>query len=544
MPQFLEGWFGHGDDDFPVWLATVRINVVLLLAVWAIVLGWHLAPSRLRETRKRLPDLFTVLALTAIAALLRFAVAAPNLFDHGGIAYSRLLLGYKGHFAAAQLFAPIYRLFGRTLDNAIRIDRVLGTLSIPIVYALARVLAPQKRLFAALAAGMLALHPLHILFSASDALSIVTVFLSSLSWLLVARGVQLGKRRAIAALCFLGGFLGLALLTQARYENVLLVIPVVIGLLLHRKQIDRPTLAAPLGAFAIFMTIYAVEMATSGLSYQNPVRLSVGARVALQDIFWNPFLAVPLLSLGAIIAAIRRRDALGIAGVAAIAIALSLAAFTTDTGHHAARVFSSWLPPILVGSGLGFAILWSELGRAGKMIAALALAYLAALPLLTRERLTTRYLEIEEHDRFAKLLRDLPGGTTTVIVPDDDQMNVRYHSTFETFTKYAMIRDGIGADRVALVGISDYLLRPEATDCRGGKCLFFAGLPCEKQEIFPFVPAQCTELLRAHRTSILDEKTVFSAPFVSCSIYVGSAANARCAPATHPWTFTTYRIED
>src|SRR5580698_9280874 len=132
LERALEALFGHGDDDFPLWLAIIRVHI-LLWAACTLVSAAGLAVRLARGPASR-ADATWVASLTALAAALRFVVVPSNLMDLGGIAYSRLLLGYRGNFATAQVYALVYRWTARDMDHALLINRVAGTLTVPLVY--------------------------------------------------------------------------------------------------------------------------------------------------------------------------------------------------------------------------------------------------------------------------------------------------------------------------------------------------------------------------------------------------------------------------
>jgi hypothetical protein len=533
--------FGRGDDGYPLWLLTVRVNILLFLVCTALAVVPTMSPGRLRG-RLRAREVYTVLALTALAAVLRFVVARPNLMDFGGIAYSRLLFGYKGYFATAQLYSLWYGLLGRDIEHGILLQRIAGTLTIPLVYALCRRLQPSVSLFPATAAFLFAVYPLHILFSASDALPVFSNFLAAGSCVLLAGAVDLSDRRA-ARLRYLAAFSGLALLTQVRYENVLLLIPAVLALLWRRSTLRA--LAPAVAVSAGFGAIYLFEAAASGLSYQNPVDLQRGFSLAVYHVALNPFLAIPVLLVGT--AAIWAYKGLrwGVLATLPWVAAFILCVVTTEDGHGAARLFANWLILLLPLAGYGFSLMLNAPQRVAQALGVAALLCFAVLPVVMRARLTVQYLEILENDRFRALLSALPPGVEHIIVPDDEVMWRQYHSTVEAYRKYATILSGRpeAAQRVELVSLTDYLSDPQRTTCGPGACVFFFGIPCMEQPVFAESRRQCEELLRTHRTSVVDETTVVAAPFVACSIYTGRLKKQLCDPATEARSFRVYRIE-
>jgi hypothetical protein len=75
--------FGRGDDDFPLWLLTIRVNILLLLAAWVVVVAWQLSRAPWKRIARAWPDVGIALGVTCVAAAFRWAVIRSNLFDHG-----------------------------------------------------------------------------------------------------------------------------------------------------------------------------------------------------------------------------------------------------------------------------------------------------------------------------------------------------------------------------------------------------------------------------------------------------------------------------
>jgi hypothetical protein len=459
-----------------------------------------------------------------VALALRL-LAAANLFDLGGIPYSRLLVGYRGTFATAQVYSLFYAVTHRDLEHAILLDRVLGAATVPLVFALCRALRPGSVAFPAIAAGLLAVCPLHVLFSASDGLSIFSGFLCALVYLLVVAG---------GGPCLAAGALGLALLTQVRYENVLLALPPVVFLLLRRRR-----LAAALCAAAGLA--YVPASLAAGISYQSHARLADAWRtVTSSEVLTNPFLAIPFLLGSAALVGLARRPWLAVAALAPGAVALSLLLATSESPHFAARVLSGWLVPAVVPAGFGLALL-AERGKWARLATALLLLHFAIKPLRFAEALRARYLEIDEHEAFAEMLAAAPADATAVIVPDDALLRRSSGATVETMTKYAAIRSGLARPGPPLVGITD-ALEGRGPSCAGGGCLFFAGLPCSVGGINRFVPAQCAALARGSLLEPLASRTVRAAPFERCSIQAGHLRQDVCTPTETTVTFSLSRV--
>ncbi len=539
--------FGKGDDDFPVWLLTIRLNVLLLAASWAAILAWQVSKARWKRILGAAHDVCIAVAVTGVGAVFRCFLVRSNLFDHGGIPYSRMLAGYKGYFATAQVFSLFYAATSRSIEHAILLDRLVSTTTVPLTYGLCRMLVPQSSVFAAVTALLMALYPLHILFAASDVLSVFSVFLLTASYLLFVWATRIGRRNGTAAaLLYLGAFLALSLLTQARYENVLFLLPPAMYTVMQRRALRWRAAAPGFGVFLLFAVAYACWALTSGLAYQTAVKLEEGLAVARRDVLLNPLLSVPMLLAGTAVGLLRLPWGLKPVPLLVWVVASALIVLTADTGEHAARVYSNWLLFVLAFSGYGFSVLLTEAGWLGKAVGAACVLWLAAQPFLLRELFSTQYLEIVENDYFRSLWRSLPGDVRWVVVPDDDVMNRTVHSSLETLTKYALIRagTGAGANAAQVVGITTLLERPGQIDCARDGCAFFFGLPCLERDLYPFAGNQCEELLRTHRTSVLDEATRIAAPFVDCSIYTGALRQQLCTPATQPRRFAVYRIEE
>jgi hypothetical protein len=532
--------FGRGDDDHPFWLLTVRINILVFLICAALVLRRRL--SRHQVARMSSAEWRTLAIVTLLAAALRLLVVPSNLVDFGGIPYSRLLYGYKGYFATAQFFSPVYQLTTRSIEHGIFLQRLAATLTIPLVYRLCRCFGAKR--FAAIAAFLFAVYPLHILFSASDALAVFTTFLAAAAYLLIAGAVTSADRSA-ARLLYLGGFAGLALLTQVRPENVLLLIPVALYLFIRRRALRLGEWVGPLAVTAVFSIVYGYQAWVSGLTHQSPIDAQRGFDLAIQHLALNPFFAIPVLLFPTVAIAFYHGVGLALLAMAPWAAALALCTVTVEDGHGAARIFANWLILILPCAAYGLSLMLGAPLRAVRFLAVLALVYLAALPVLTGDRLTAQHAEIIENDRFRALLDSPPPGTDRIIVPDDELMWRQYHTTLEVYRKYAAILAGLpqAAQRLQLMKLTDYLSDPRSAACAAGRCVFFFGLPCMEQPIYAVTRQQCETMLRSRRMTVVDDTEVVAGPFVACSIYSGGWKRRFCDPATAPRSFRVYRIE-
>jgi hypothetical protein len=537
--ECLDLVFGRGDDDYPFWLLAVRVNIVVFLACAVLALVGH---ARSGSARRMEPAAWWMLAgLTVLAAILRFAVVPANLFDFGGVPYSRLLYGYRGYFATAQFYSPWYQLTARDLEHGILFQRIVATLTIPLIYGLCR--AVGGKLFAALAALLFALYPLHLLFSASDSLSVFTTFLAAAAYLLVA-GARTRADRRVAALHYWGGFAGLALLTQARPENVLLVVPAVLFVLLRRGALRRE-LTLPLAVALAFAAIYACQALAMGLPRQNPVDLERGLNLTIEHLVLNPFMAIPLLLSATAAVGVFRGWRWAVLAALPWAAVPTLCVLTVEDGHGAARIYANWLILMLPPAAYGISLMWGAPRRGLRLLAAAAVIYLAWLPVAVGSRLTTQYLEIIEHERFRSALAGLPDGVERVIVPDDELMWRQHGSTLELYRKYAAIFAAYPetARNARLTALTEYLDDPGAMGCARGACVFFAGVPCMDQALYAVTRGQCETLLRTSRATLLAEAEITAAPFVACSVYAGELKRRLCDPATAARAFRLYTID-
>ncbi len=529
-----------GDDDFPYWLMAVRSNILLFLICAIAVLVWRARQARSGSPSAR-RELYLVLVLTTIAGGLRFWAEA-NLLDFGGIPYSRLLVGYKGHFAAAQFYSLIYELTSRDIEHAIVLDRIAGTLTIPLVYATCRHL--ERGLFPAVAAFLFAVYPLHIMFSASDVLAVFSLFLAASSFTLIAGAEEHAASEAISRLRYLGGFAGLALLTQVRYENVLFAVAAIVLLVVRRERVRVRVLLPAVVMSLGLVLVYAYCAGTAGLSFQNPVDFSAGAAMVIEHVLLNPFIGTPALLGATAIGAWYGGRWFVLAALVSWGIALALP-IASESGHGASRVFASWLILLIPLAAYGPAR-WIGSPRGPlRLGGGLVLLAFAALPVAGSDRLTARHLEIEEHEFFRQHLAALPPEMTRVIVPDDELLLRRTRSTIELDNKYSFTLAGMeGArDRLKLVKLTRHLESAESGECTGGRCVFFFGLPCFEQRAYPYSREQCEELLAGYETAILFEREVEAAPFMDCSIYIGDQHRRICDPATRRQSFAFYSLD-
>ncbi|HEY8089452.1 MAG TPA: hypothetical protein VIF09_16440, partial [Polyangiaceae bacterium] len=453
--------------------------------------------------------------------------------------YSRLLVGYRGTFATAQVISLLDGLAGRDMDHALYLQRIFGAATVPLVFAVARGLqraspallpslattgAPSLA-FPAFAAGLLAVSPVHILFSASDALGVFSGLLAALSY-----ACLLQKSRV----WLLAGLLGLGLLTQVRYEDALFVLPAV-ALFAVRRRWAMASLATLAGV------LYLPASLAAGLSYEHHARFAETARWLFTDrALLAPMLGLPLLLAGALLTGLRRRVARLLLSVSPFVALVLLAGVTAERPHDVARVAVNLLVPMVLAAGHGFALL-ADGGHLGRLAALAVALFAASRPYALREPLHARYLEIAEHDAFLSLLSSAPPGVEAVIVPDDEAMHRAEHATIETLARYRFVRRAAGPHPPPLEGLTRFLDHPSGW-CPPGACLFFRGLPCLVEGVDRHVGAQCEALAARDLLEPVASVHVVGAPFLDCSIASGEARRRDCDPTVRPLDFTLLRI--
>ncbi len=535
--------FGKGDDNFPFWLLTVRVNVLLFVLCTVALLARNLSRGGLREAFAQV-DFGIALAWTAVAAGLRFFVAEHNLSDLGGIGYSRILLGYNGHFGAAQLYSLVYARTARDLEHAILLNRLAATMTVPLVYMLCRRLVPTMRAFAMISTALVALHPLHVLFSATDSLSISPSLLAAGSYLLLVSAVGATNAAPRArALSVLAAAAGLTLLTQVRYENILFLVPVAIYLFSTRRALELRWFAPAAVCFILFMGVYVFEALSAGSSYLalNPTHLDECLRGA-RELFGNPIFAIVPVLVGTIAAIGDRGSRVRWLAPLPLLAAVSLIVLPNTLPHHLARTYSNQVLPLSLIAGYGLALLWESPWRALHVIPVGCVLWAAALPLLFWPTLHERHLETAEHDFFRAAMASLPAGIDRVIVPDDDALFRETHSTIEAMNKYHMIAAAAGAGGIELLGMTRFLEHRADIDCHRGNCLFFRGVPCLDLPYYRFAAATCAQLTATLVAPPLREEAVVAGSFLDCSIYRGAARQQMCEPARRPRQLAFYRI--
>lgn len=541
--RWLDLAFGRGDDTYSLWLLAVRLNVVLLglSAAWLLVRA--VCAGSWRDARLSRSDVASLVGISGLAAWWRFAITPANIFDFGGIAYSRLLIGYPGYFATAQAYSPFYELTIRDIEHGILFNRLAGTLTAPLVYLLCRCLGDKVKWFPLCAGLMVALYPLHILFSASDALAVPSGFLAAAGYLLVVVGTQSRASLRVTRSYFLCGFAALSLLTQVRYENALLLVPPTCFLIAQRRRLSAAAVVPGLIPALVLATAYATQAFAAPISYRFLPDPEAHWPIVKEQLLLNPFAFVPALLAACVLVWPFRGWRLGLLAVLPVPTMVAVAVYSSDNAHGAARIFANALIPILPLSAYGLSLLAASRWKLLRIAAGVVLGGVFTMPILHYEALSARYLEIIENDRFNALLANLPSPVRWIIVPDDELLRRVAGSTLEVMQKYkAILAVRPAAGRVALVGLTEVLEQWGPEDCADDACVFFYGLPCMEPELYPFTSEQCAEFLATRSLWVMDDASLLAAPFVHCSIYSGELRRRLCDPAIQPRHFTVFGV--
>src|SRR5439155_8167415 len=183
----------------------------------------------------------------------------------------------------------------------------------------------------------------------------------------------LEARPAIDWLCYLAGFTGLALITQVRYENVLLFIPPAVVMFARRRSLRSAAIVVPLALSAAFVTIYGYESITSGLLYQESIDQWLNVSLVARRLALNPFMSIPVLLVGTAVVWVYEGWRLGALALLPWCGAFTLCILGSADGHGAARIYANWLILILPFAGYGLALMLGGRRRFAKVIAGVAL---------------------------------------------------------------------------------------------------------------------------------------------------------------------------
>ncbi len=514
----------------------VRLNVLAFVVSASIMIAVKLARVRRGTLRRARGDLIAAAALTAVAALLRCLVAA-NVSEPGGVGYSRMLVGNPGHLGTAELYGLVYAWTGRGLEHAILLNRIASTVTVPLVYALCRRLVPAMRSVAVIAATLVAVHPLHLLFSATDALPISTSFLAAASYLLLTAALVDGDATWLRALAAFGALTGLTLLSQIRFENAVLLLPPLVYAFVRRRTASLIAIVPGAVIAGALLAYYGFE--AHGSSIHTGVPLLENLRAAAHEVIGNPMFAIAPVFIGSAAAALDGRSRIRWLAPLPVVALVPIVALAIRYGSHdyasgtdlvaLGRVYINQVVPLSIVTGYGLALMSTSARRSVRLLAFASVLWAIALPGFFWSNLRERHVEIAEHDFFVQALATLPSDAARVVVPDDELLNRTAHSTSELLAKYELINES-AIRPVSLIGMTRFLEHADDVDCGHGACFFFHGVPCADARLYGFAQAQCAELMARTSGPPVVETDVAANSFRECGTQYGAARRRRCGP--------------
>ncbi len=343
------------------------------------------------------PTWVVVLALTALAAIVRFATLGHQSYWLDEAYTVRVLDGSLGHVFSAvhhqESTPPLYyalawlwgKAFGLSPWGLRSLSALAGTLTVPVTYAIgARIARPRAGL---VAAALLAAAPLGVWFSQeARAYALATLLVALSLWCLVAALDGGGAARR----WWVGWALSCALALATHYFTAFVIAPEIAWVLARSRSragwaaIGAIALAAvalaPL-ALAQSSTGHAAYIAELGLGrrvLQVPKQLLVGYAVPVQ-VLWTT-LAMALVVLGAYGLwrdddHVRRARALALAALAAVAVVVPIALALVGLDYLDTRNVMAVLPIVAVVVGCGLTALPQRATRiATPALAAILLA--------------------------------------------------------------------------------------------------------------------------------------------------------------------------
>jgi hypothetical protein len=534
----LNALFSAGDSTYPLWLFLVRINVLVFLLPVFFLLFILIADLRNKTISVR--DMLTAFFITVIAAFFRFVISQPNIFDPGGISYSRMLTGYPGHFIPAQLYAIIYNIFGSDINLAILLNRISGTFTIPVVFFLCLRLCPHAYYFAAVTSVLLACMPLHILLCSSTVLMPSITFIAALSFLCIIKGIFYTEenRTFCEQICYFAGFSGMALISQARLECILFSLPAILFLFFRHADLLLRFLPA-MTAWIFFFSGYAIHTLFAESITIPSLNLLDALQILIQDVLASPFLMLPVHFFLLIVLFIKR-PLYGISGFAVYFLSSGFSIVNPDS-IAIVRVMSNWIIFMVLFSGYVLYLLWRAT-LVQKVIAVLVSSFFFLHPVFMHRSLTTRYFETVEHDFFKEQISKVPFDASYIVVPDDEIIRRSYQTTYEPLIKYQTIFNASSHTEAKLIGFTEAMERRESIRCRNGRCFFFHGLPCFDTFYYqPFIISQCSLMFKV-RLFVFAERSLADNPGIRCALFVGDRWK-KCTEEFSNRKFVFYRIE-
>lgn len=344
-----------------------------------------------------------VLALVCVAAaVLRFATLdGQSLWFDETVTAQLLHLDFGSMLSAAadsESTPPLYYILAwlwtqvaGTGEVGLRsLSALLGTATIPVVWAIARRLGGDRA--ALIAAALIAANPLLIWFSQEARAYALLALLGALSALLWLRALEQPRTGRLLAW---SGVAALALATH--YFAVFLVLPQALWLA-RQAPGWRPravALALPLVTFGALLPLLLEQRSNAGAAFigqspmyirlaQLPKQFLVGYDAPLEGLLAVAMALAMLAGIAGLLMLLSGRGeeisarGLGetwrLTALAAAALALPLAAAAVGEDHLIARNVLALLPLVMVLAGVGFSAAWSRAPRVAPAAVAAACA--------------------------------------------------------------------------------------------------------------------------------------------------------------------------
>ena len=281
------------------------------------------APRARATTRTQL---VLLAAITALGAVLRWTLGlwAPLWSPWFGFGRLADVLGaadrvsrYGDGYSA--MMTAMTRLFGPSSDTIFTTNAVVGTLSVPLAWAVVRALAPQRPPAALATALFVASLPVHVWQSATEVMHVWLVAFELLAMWAAAEFIRTGPTERLAGLGFALTSAGATVLAlHTRPEAIAFAIVPAACVLLFARRSHRPavvlaamTIAAGL-AFRLAEMAFDVSDEASALDYSLLTEPMQWVRVFLPDlssmphhqftsVWMRPTLTSPVIPLLAIV---------------------------------------------------------------------------------------------------------------------------------------------------------------------------------------------------------------------------------------------------
>ncbi len=380
---------------------------------------------------------------------MHFTDGVTNLWDNPNqplLSHMSGIAGFTWFYAYLQTYTVA--IFGATFTGLRIVSVLFGTLTIPVVYGLAREWFDRPT--GLLAALLLALFPPHIHFSRLALNNIADPFFGMLALLLLARAMRTGRSDQFV-------LAGVALgLTQYWYEGGKLIFPVVVGLGVINRFRDLSRLYRLIGAMLIVVMPLAISLERQGMPYLPRLKAERDTSLLLDSDYlrdqFNPAFyhliqhpdgaeyyggatglilpyLVPFFILG-VVHCLWRRQLMLVSIVALTVIGNSL----IDDPDWSAR-FVVALPALAIIMAVGLRSTWVLLMPNRRMLPAMVVFLSVQLAYYFGPHLTLfnqQARPFKDHQDMAWRIRDFPEGTHVLLFTDE----LVFLKHFESLERY------------------------------------------------------------------------------------------------------------